>query len=381
MALCVTGGCKPEAPLPAPAPGSNAGDAPRAGQRLFTDSASRCGECHGPLYEQWKGSRHGQAATAPAYVAMRERARDPECDSCHVPLQGKVDASEPSVAEAITCDGCHGVAEVNPRRGGAGFRLALEDNVKYAELCEDKASTYFHKMACAPVFQDSSFCAGCHLLARAGAGGTPMPLITEYEEWSKSEYARAELPCQGCHMPSAPGQAATGYAIRPQVHQHGFGPLEGHGLKAWISAERKGPLVEVRIRVRNDRGGHALPTGTPGHQLVLRARVVDAAGHALEGGERIYARTLVDSSGHEVPFFEAVRQASDTRLRADETRQESFTLPAPERGRLEVTLLRRELSPALAAALGLPTGEHPLLSSRLPLEARAPLPKNLEMTP
>lgn len=375
--------CKPDSPgstdAPKPALGAASTAVATPPARTFTDSATRCGECHTRIFDEWSRSAHSRSADVPAYATMRARAADDSCDACHVPLAGKVDAAEPSAHESVTCDSCHAVAEVHPSRSSPGFTLALGDNTKYAELCESKGTIYFHKTGCSPLHQDSRFCAGCHLLYRAGAGGRPLPVLTEYEEWSQSEYAHAELSCQGCHMPSAPGPAATGFAIRPQVHDHAFQPPRIRGLRAWLTVDRQGSELAVQVRLKNERGGHTLPTGTPGHQLVLQARVVDASGHVHEGGERVYTRTLVDSGGREVPFFEAVRLEADSRLRADETRLESFTLPAPPGGRLEVTLLRRELSPALAALLGQATGERPLLSSRVPLD-RA-LPRNLEIAP
>jgi hypothetical protein len=310
-------------------------------------------------------------------------AADASCDSCHAPLLGQVDDAEPSAHEAVTCDGCHALKEVTLTDGGARLGFKLDDAVKLGPLCEEAKPSYFHKAGCSPLHQDARLCAGCHQLRHTTAEGTQLPILTEYAEWAESENGRVQLTCQGCHMQSAPGQAAVGSATRPQIHQHGFGPLKGHGLKLWLTLLPRASGLEVEVRVKNERGGHALPTGFPGHQLLLRVELLQP-GAAPQ--ERIYSRRLVDGQGREVPFLQAHRLGSDTRIQSDETRVETFTfpgarLPGPLKGELRVTLLRRNFSPELARALSQPEGERTLLSRTVPFGGRAPLPKKLEMNP
>ena len=309
--------------------------------------AVRCGQCHTQIYRAWSTSAHASADRSASFVAMRgERA---DCDTCHAPLAAE---SLPG----ITCDGCH-LARAG-KAPGAGLQLAIDDVVRYGPLCDAK-DTYFHKMGCAPEVSASSYCAACHEL-RLGA----LPIYTEYEEWQHSSYAADGTTCQGCHMPPDRTQVATGAGER-EVAAHGFlgvsGGLRQQAVELVATVDAAGV---VTTRVHNSGAGHAVPTGLPGRQLVVRVIALDAGGGEVARRERIYSRVLVDDLGREVPYPQATRLASDDRITADATAVATFTFTGePSSFRIEIV---ERLSPALV-----PGSEQIMLVER-PLAGRAP---------
>lgn len=282
--------------------------------------ASRCGECHDRAFVTWSGSAHARARSSRVWAAMK---RDATCDRCHAPLHAELD-------EAVGCDGCHVMKAVD----AGWYALELGARVRYGPLCDAKAH-YFHKMGCAPAFAEAEQCGACHLMHEDGG----LPVFTEYEEWRQSSEAADGVPCQGCHMAGREGEVAVGAGVRTHVSDHGMLGSDG-GLRAkavrldaWLDG---GVLV---VEVENEGAGHRIPAGLPGKQLVLRAGADEVA---------VFSKVLVDAKGQEAPFNEAVRLERDDRLAPAEPRR--FSLPAPK-GPLELSVVWRELSPALAARL------------------------------
>ncbi len=351
---------------------------------LSTAPARRCGECHGALEDQWRGSAHARSEISAAYVAMAGRAHDEGCQSCHAPIARFVAADSPMRGEGVTCDACHAMRDADVKKSGGGFTLELEDNTKYGPLCDAK-NHYFHKVKCSPLHGEARQCGACHLLWRPIDGGEPIPVFTEYEEWAASNFGGIGVVCQDCHMPGRAGELAVGAGKRPAVSHHGFmgvSDLRGRavGWSATISGD--GQAIHAVVTLKNVGAGHSIPTGIPGRRLVLRARVVE--GERVESeAERIYARIVVDETGAEVPFYGAVRVASDNRLAAGGSRTETFDLAASGPGRLELEVVEAAMSPTMRAELGLAAEpDVVLLTTKVPFGAprgggRALLPKSL----
>lgn len=323
------------------------GERTDSGTPTFVATSVRCGECHGKMEREWKTSAHARAAQTPVYQAMRSRADSASCDRCHAPLLAVTDPSEPAAQEGVSCDVCHTIAELTPKRSGAGFALRVHDNIKYGPLCDAK-DHYFHRMGCSPLHLDSTLCAGCHLLYLPGRGGQELPVFTEYEEWSQGPYPSMGIHCQGCHMPEETAEVAVGSPQRVGVAHHGFlgreGTLRREAIQLRVAVAGNQNELHVQVRLRNTGAGHKVPTGFPGKRLLLRVRTLDQAGQELNRSERTYARILVDDRGSEVPFFSATRLALDNRLAPDEARTESFDLVGPAAGKLHIELVWRGVS-------------------------------------
>lgn len=370
-----------EAPRPAARPPLDRPASPPG--RSSVAPAMRCGECHEKIFDEWRGSGHARADSSPAYAAMRVEA-GAACDRCHAPL--RVAGEEEQVArEGVSCEVCHRIKAVELRAPGsaeAGPALELLDNRKYGPLC-DADDHYFHKMGCSPLHVESRFCAACHDWSVRAPSGEIIPVFTEYAEWRALAGA---MDCSDCHMPGEAGEAATGARPRGSVPHHGWlgraGDLRRAALTLRVSATGDAERVRASVTVANRRAGHHVPTGLPGKQLIVRARVLDRAGAELARQERVYARVLVDQHGAEVPFYRAARVGSDSRLAAHEERHEEFELEASGAGLLRVELVWRSASPALLAAVKLPpAAEIVLLAAEAPFgpprrsSGRAGLPR------
>lgn len=355
-------GCAAEVPLlaaPPPPPGDAGAAAPTPSTPLAYP-ASRCGECHNKMLEEWRGSAHARASESPVYQAMRRVAGEVSCDGCHAPLASRLPAADPVVAQGVTCEVCHNIKEIEIARTGSRFELHLEDRTKYGPLC-DAEDHYFHRMGCSPLHSEGTFCAGCHIYYRSVRDGERLPVFTEYEEWRDGPLAAAGMECQSCHMPGAPAEVAVGAGERPSVSHHGLlgeaGDLRHRAaeVRARVRAAA-GSLVIIEAEVRNVGAGHAIPTGLPARRLVLRATATATDGTTIAPVEHLFGRILVDDDGRVVPFFRATRLEADNRIPPRGRAAARLEIEAPESGELRIELLWRPLDPAVAAALELEPG-------------------------
>jgi hypothetical protein len=355
----------------------------------------RCAECHAFQHERWSGSIHARSDSSPLYVAMRAKAvasravgigvadrasgagvadrasgAGDRCDACHSPLKALLDPSEPAAREGVTCEVCHAVKSVREHDGRMEAELDLRDSRKYGPVCSGK-EIYFHKTGCSPLHKEARFCAACHQASAGLAKAEGIPIYTDFDEWRGSSYATAGINCQDCHMPGVVEDVASGSQKKGRVGDHGFlgddGELKRRAISMNLSVEDKRGKLFAKVTLKNEAGGHAVPTGMPGRQIALHVRVVDGAGAERSVGTRAYGRVLLDEGGAEVPFFEATREGPDTRLKVGETREEVFSFAAPARGEIAATLVWRSASPALSAAVGVEAEEVQIAEARIPL--------------
>ncbi|HZF53399.1 MAG TPA: multiheme c-type cytochrome [Polyangiaceae bacterium] len=351
--------------------------------------ANRCGECHNIPFNNWSGSGHARAARSPLYVAMRSRSDAAACDACHTPLALKVDPLDPVAGESVTCEVCHAIADVSEHASRTSITYSIEDNIKRGPLCGGK-DNYFHKMGCSPLHRESLLCAGCHKWSMPLSAGGELPIFTAYDEWKASTYEATSIPCQDCHMPKTVDEVAAGWGEKKTIAHHGFmgeaDDLRRRALSMAVRVEDRAGKLHAAIELSNVAAGHMVPTGLPGRQIVLSLRVLDRAGRVVEHASRAFGRVLVDEGGAEVPFYAARREASDNRIAPGEKRLESFSFDVKGEGEIQVELLWRRVSPAVAAVLKLPVEEQKLVEARVPFgalrgSARAHLPRTVAVKP
>ena len=99
-----------------------------------------------------------------------------------------------------------------------------------------------------------------------------------------------------------------------------------------MNTERRSDTLVVTVDLSNRGAGHMVPTGSPLRQLNLEVSV-GAAGKTHEE-RRVYTRKVVDQAGKEINseelvFLKAAKTVSDSRLKAGETRRESFEFQVP----------------------------------------------------
>jgi hypothetical protein len=331
------------------------------------------------------------------------------CATCHTPMAAKIptnsgcgwqgchtsytaqvsdlvpDGASPlglkgNAAEGISCEFCHKIANVQINkdtglpyedspgilslmllRPTAGHDLFFGpfDDVLRTDLPAPRDSYL-------PLQSESKFCAGCHYGVLGGivqnmkvTGG--VQVYSSFSEWLASPYSKGPQgqTCQQCHMPTG-AQAYFAFPERggqirdPQgIHSHHMlGKSDTAFMQSAVSmtatAQLKAGAMVVNVTLVNDKAGHAVPTDSVLHHVLLVVTAKDATGKALplrDGATlpkwagnyadqpgKVFAKVLRDTWTNEVPtaaFWRSVEVVSDTRLMplvADRTR---FTFQAP----------------------------------------------------
>jgi hypothetical protein len=385
----------------------------------------------------WRGSMMAQAGRDPLFwaalaIANQDAAHSGEtCLRCHLPkgwLEGRSvpeDGSSMTAEdrEGVQCTVCHRMVDPTP-----GPDAPPEDAAILAALAAPVASTGSaqfvidpldrlrgpfdvvadvgfdpHAPARAtlvsPFHRSAELCGTCHDVSnpsftcdalgctpnpfdQPGDHATGFPEQRTYSEWAASTYAaegvyapqfgrnRAIVSrCQDCHMPAVTGSAARLGPVRNDLPLHEMvggntfvprvlpaHPLFGAEVDAEVLAEtvdkatdmlRRAATVRawiedgvLTVRVVNE-SGHKLPTGYPdGRRMWLSVRAFDAEG------------TVVLESGRYA--FATADLVADAQLKVWET--------------------LHGLTPAWAAALGLPAGEsfHLVLNDTVVKDDRIP---------
>ncbi|NVB83071.1 MAG: hypothetical protein HOV81_32130 [Kofleriaceae bacterium] len=317
-----------------------------AERKVWITGSGRCGECHEKMFDEWETSAHAQSVSSPLYKTAVASAKDATCERCHAPL-AQVAPRDIVVTEGVTCDVCHTMREIKPSVDGGSWQLAVDDMVKYGPRCDLK-DHYFHRMGCSPEHKEAELCGSCHWWEPKG-----VPVFTEYADWKAGWAAKEGYPCQSCHMPKDKAALATGSPVRTGVPHHGLlgkaKDLRATALALEMKLDAQGALA---VTLTNKLAGHAVPAGLPERRIVVRARLEDGSGTETWHDERALGRTLVDANNAEVPFWKAVRVASDTRIAPRGSQSMTFTVPMAQAGSVEVDVVYRGLSDAIAKQLG-----------------------------
>ena len=348
-----------------------------AAEKVFVTGAGRCGECHEKMFDEWEVSAHAKAVSSAFYKASVASAKDATCDRCHAPL-AKVAPRDMTVSEGVTCDVCHTLREPAPAPGGGHFRLAVDDMVKFGPRCDLK-DHYFHRMGCSKEHREAELCGSCHWWEPKG-----VPVLTEYADWKAGPEAARGMVCQDCHMPKERAAIATGSPVRGGVPHHGLlglaHDLRKRALGLDVTVKDDAGALAVTVLVRNNNAGHAVPAGLPERRVVVRVRVVDAAGAQVASESRALGRMLVDAAGREAPFWRAVKVGSDTRIQPGGSWQDTFKLAAANIGVVEVDVVYRGISDAVAKELAVEEiEEHPMASAKIRLGGA--LPRSVSVKP
>jgi hypothetical protein len=311
----------------------------------FTDPAT-CGECHPQQHEEWVGSVHALAFQDPIYQGELNKATKAvghdiarQCEGCHTAaamVTGETKGAglaglSPLALAGVSCDVCHSVSGVThcqtPTREPENGSLVLNPGVdtpakpqlvKRApfpppEGCGDD----FHRCEHSPLHLRADLCAGCHQVFHYEKH---FPLEATYAEWKASAYAQHGIQCQDCHMVETETfrrSADTFEKPKREEYRHYFNGANyllyflarsaarkagDDGLVANLDRKyqmavarlraaadlqltpvyRQGRLTEVRVRVRNLRAGHNLPTSlTNVRQMWLEVKVEDPSGKVI----------------------------------------------------------------------------------------------------
>ena len=381
-------------------------------------SASFCESCHPVHAQEWKLSRHAYAMTDPVFRALTrirqddlDGVEDQFCTQCHSSICTRggecvpgydFESLSPISLEGITCESCHRVSEVvRPYNSGH----ALDPNIAFVGPIADPQPTTAHESVAGDLLATAEFCAGCHDVIETSGLNLERP----YGEWLESPAAAEGKPCQSCHMPTYDGPAADGAPMRQGLHRHRFVGVElplvpeiddDPDLKAELEAEidellatavtvelevaervEPGRQLDVVVRVNNEIGAHAFPTGSTNlRQAWVAVTATDAngtvlyqTGHLDENGDLgnffsrtepffdndllLLSSTLIDHAGQPTLFPWRAAEHRTGAISPDHDRTFTLFVPVPDDavGPVEVdaTVHFRTYAPFLIDLLGL----------------------------
>jgi hypothetical protein len=321
-----------------------------------------CQGCHPQQYDEWNGSVHAFAFQDPVYQgelnkgfkAMGHEVTK-QCEGCHSPagvVTGEIKGPGLKglgrmALAGVSCDICHSISGVThlqtpthePENGS--FILApgvdAKDGSQLVKRGPAKPSAEcgggFHACAESPLHAQADLCAGCHQVYHFESH---FPLESTYLEWKHGPYAQKDIHCQDCHMVETETFLKTADTFRKperSEYRHYFSGanyllyyLAGAAakkagdkdlaaslekkyqmavakLKAAADIEvqpvyRSGVLAEVKVRVKNIRAGHNLPTSlTNVREMWLEVTAKDAGGNiVLDSGGPDKAGSLVQNT-------------------------------------------------------------------------------------
>ncbi len=316
-----------------------------------------CAGCHPDQYEQWTGSMHALAFKDPVYQGELNKAVKAvghevarQCEGCHSPI-GVVtgEVNKPGLAglsslaiNGVSCDVCHSISGVThwqtpshePENGSFILTPGIETEngtvlVKRGPFApETYCGVGFHDCVETPLHLQADLCASCHQVYHYA---THFPFEATYLEWKHGPYAQRHIQCQDCHMvelETFKRVADTFQKPWRQEYRHYFnGANYLLYYLAMNAAKKKGDmelvanlakkyemavgrlqaaadveiipiyldrqLAELKVRVKNIRAGHNLPTSlTNIRQMWLEISAKN------EQGQVIFSSGTLDKQGH-----------------------------------------------------------------------------------
>lgn len=305
-----------------------------------------CAECHPDQYQEWTGSMHALAFQDPIYqgeLSKAVKAVGPEvakqCEGCHsaaAVVTGEVKGPgltglSPMAMAGVSCDVCHSVKGHNgwktpyhqPENGSLILSPGKEtkDGVvltKYGPYKgEEGCGGGFHDCVESPLHKTTDLCGSCHQVHHYQAH---TPIESTYREWKDGPYGLKDIACQDCHMVDHETFLRTADKLqKPQrgEYRHYFSganflvyylteqaakkagneelaanahqkyEMAVKRLQAAADLEvspiyRNNRLAELKVRVKNIRAGHNLPTSlTNIRQVWLEVTAKDKNGKVL----------------------------------------------------------------------------------------------------
>lgn len=315
-------------------------------------SSTSCKECHVEIYNHWKNAMHSMSLEDPIFQASYIQSyfntagkSKYNCLRCHAPatsINKDFDLKEQVTNEGVSCDFCHSIKKVNLENRENPFELEPGE-IKWGPLSD--MSSPAHKTAPNPLFKSSELCAGCHEYTNDHG----VKILGTYSEWKESPYAQEGVHCQNCHMPLIPGKT-----VKPGIKESSQKKINLHAISASHSTEelqkalkieitevnKEKDIVQVVVAVTNKGSGHLVPTGIPARQLILLVELKTPNEYFVQ--QKIYGRTLLDSTGDEIKkecevFLNAAKVSFDNRLRPRETRTERFAFVMPKNKKITVS--------------------------------------------
>ena len=278
------------------------------------------------------------------------------CADCHAPaidgqLGGRdlLESTGFAYDYGVSCDVCHRVEAVRPEQpAGVGGRLRIMRPSEAGDLAlgaggylpltfgpsHDSPNVRMGSVQ-RDHYRDGTICSGCHQYDQQAEVGLPtpnptrwpdgrLPIHSTWAEWKAGVFGD-DVACNACHMPPDAdvlngadhqvfADAETGIVagwIRPagSVRRHAwFGPrqpesgLLEHAATLHIRLTRDGAIWVAQVDTINSGCGHALPTGEPQRQVLLKVDLLcDGTEQPAVGGDVLpgYAGFIAQRSAGE----------------------------------------------------------------------------------
>lgn len=305
-----------------------------------------CAGCHPTQYKEWKGSVHHLAFQDPVYQGELNKAFKAvgheisrQCEGCHSPVgvvTGEIKGPglkglSPIAMAGVSCDVCHSISGTThlqtpthePENGSMILTPGVETKegvrlVKHGPFpVTAECGGGFHECKESPLHLRGELCASCHQVYHYDKH---FPLEATYNEWKHSPYAQNSILCQDCHMVEIDTFLRTAdkftkpqrgeyhhyfnganyllyYLARAAATKGGdqeMADIQGKKYEMAVARLKSaadleiapvytgGRLSEVRVRVKNMRAGHNLPTSlTNVRQMWLEVTAKDEKGKVL----------------------------------------------------------------------------------------------------
>lgn len=307
---------------------------------------TECGGCHEKQYREWNGSVHQLAFIDPIYqgelnkavkVVGHEVSR--QCEGCHSAagvVTGEIKGPgitglSPMALAGVSCDICHSISGTThwqtPSHEPENGSMILTPGISGTngpELVKrgpwkpsDDCGGGFHKCEESSLHLQADLCASCHQVYHYDSH---FPLEATYLEWKHGAYAQKAILCQDCHMvDTATFKRSADEFKKPErsEYRHFFNganyllyylagvaaekagdkeltaslkekyQMAVEHLQSAAALEltplyRHGQLSELRVRVKNIRAGHNLPTSlTNVRQMWLEVVARDEKGRII----------------------------------------------------------------------------------------------------
>lgn len=337
-----------------------------------------CGGCHEQQYKEWTGSVHALAFKDPIYQGELNEAIKAvgheitrQCEGCHSAagmVTGEIKRAglkglSPMAANGVSCDICHSISGVThwqtpshePENGSMILTPGVDGKdepilVKRGPFApSEDCGGGFHQCVESPLHLKAELCASCHQVYHYE---DHFPLEATYLEWKHGPYAQRDILCQDCHMVELDvfQKSADNFRKPKRSEYHHYfnganyllyylaaGAAKKAGneelaanltkkyemavqrLKMAADLElepiyRNGKLAEVKVRVKNIRAGHNLPTSLSNvRQMWLEITAKDDKGNIVmtsgtlgEKGHILANARLFNSAGMGTDFHFAV---------------------------------------------------------------------------
>ena len=332
-------------------------------------SDGNCTTCHAP----------SAAGAIPASQDLIDVLRSPwtewdgiSCDYCHKVRKVIKDKTRPSQSIAVQ-------ERQTPVQGNSILVFGPYDDViappmaasynpvfdqgQFCSLCHSQTKTLENGSA----WDSSKIYSAAELQAFGLKDQGTLPIQTTFQEWKQwqdqlpADDANKGKKCQDCHMSwrkemlpydnyIVDGNARNmwgNFRLPENIHPHHFDGGTETQLKTALSLELEGAVsgnkLTVTAYITNTNGGHWVPTGETLRSVMLLLKASDSNGKPLKlikgstlpdwtgkGDVKtghyaglpgaVFARVLGDDKGNlNVPFWQATRIVSDTRIRPKKT--------------------------------------------------------------